>query len=98
VPKVQESSTTEVLLIRDELANMVWGVERVVPIASGESKPGSEAAFETLAFYRRELAARPGVVPPTLLDPRRVRALRGHDERARELDPVHPGPCRGFKP
>ena len=30
----------EVVLARDEMANMVWGIERVVPLTSGESKPG----------------------------------------------------------
>jgi hypothetical protein len=50
-PKVQESRPIEeVLFIRDEVANMVWGVERTVPLPSGARKPGSEAATETLSF------------------------------------------------
>lgn len=65
VPKIQEGAPLEVvLLVRDELANMVWGVERTVPLASGGAKPGAEAAAETLAFYRRELEARLGAAPP----------------------------------
>lgn len=52
VPKVQEGDPLEeVVLIRDEMANMVWGVERVVTLASGHSRPGSEAADETRRFF-----------------------------------------------
>jgi hypothetical protein len=54
VPKIQEGDPIEsVALIRDEVANMVWGVERVVPLPSGDAKPGAEAAAETLAYLRR---------------------------------------------
>lgn len=59
VPKIQESAPIEeVLLIRDEMANMVWGIENKVPLPSGGAKPGAEAATETLAFFKR------GVIPP----------------------------------
>jgi hypothetical protein len=55
--KVQESKPLdEVALVRDEVANMVWGVEKTVPLATGVGKSGSEAAAETLAYYRRLLA------------------------------------------
>ena len=37
----------EVLLVRDEVANMAWGIEKTVPLASGISRPGSEAAKRT---------------------------------------------------
>jgi hypothetical protein len=68
VPKIQESPPTEeILLIRDEIANMVWGVEKTVPLASGESKPGAEAARETLAFFKNHLAARLGGTPTPLI-------------------------------
>jgi hypothetical protein len=69
--KIQESAPTEeVALIRDEVANMVWGVERTVPLASGDTKPGLEAARETRAFFEAELAARlGGVVPPPPIPP-----------------------------
>ena len=45
----------EVLLARDEMANMVWGIECTVPLPSGESKNGREAAYETRDFYERAL-------------------------------------------
>lgn len=65
VPKIQESPPTEdILLVRDEVANMVWGVEKTVPLASGQSKRGLEAARETLAFFQNELATRLGGSPP----------------------------------
>jgi hypothetical protein len=50
-PKVQESTAQEqVVLVRDEMANMVWGVERQVPLPSGAPKGGHEAARELRAF------------------------------------------------
>lgn len=52
----------DVVLMRDEVANMVWGVERVVTLATGAGKRGSEVAEAALA-HRRRLAA--GTTPPT---------------------------------
>lgn len=50
-PKVQESAAQEqVVLVRDEMANMVWGVERQIPLPSGSPKGGHEAARELRAF------------------------------------------------
>jgi hypothetical protein len=47
VPKMQESKPLEeVVFIRDEMANMVWGIETVVPLPGGSSKSGFEAAAE----------------------------------------------------
>src|SRR6185369_2879035 len=47
----QEGAPLEdVRLVRDEVANMVWGIEASVPLASGASKPGAEAAAELRAF------------------------------------------------
>jgi hypothetical protein len=54
VPMVSEGPPAEeVLLIRDENANMVWGVERVVPLATGDGRRGADAAGETLEHRRR---------------------------------------------
>jgi len=56
VPKIQEGRPLEeVMMIRDEVANMVWGVEQTIPLPTGGSKRGAEAATETLAYYRRLL-------------------------------------------
>jgi hypothetical protein len=43
----------EVLLARDELSNLVWGVERTVPLPDGESRPGLEISAEMLAYQQR---------------------------------------------
>ncbi len=50
----------EIMFARDEMANMVWGVERTIPLPSGEPKRGREAAEETHAFFLRESERRLG--------------------------------------
>ena len=62
----------EVVLIRDENANMVWGVERVVPLATGDGRPGREAAAETLEHRRR---LRPPSTPPAPAAPIAYQAM-----------------------
>jgi hypothetical protein len=53
-PQIHEGAAIEeVALIRDEIANMVWGVERRVPIPSGDPRPGPETARQTLAYMER---------------------------------------------
>jgi hypothetical protein len=65
-PKVQESSPIEeVALIRDEIANMVWGIERRVPLPSGGVKPGTEAAREYRAWLQGLVGAPTPPPPPT---------------------------------
>jgi len=54
VPKIQESAPLEeIMLVRDEMANMVWAIETIIPLATGSSKAGSEAAIETYNYYQR---------------------------------------------
>ena len=92
VPKIQESPPTEdVMIVRDEVANMVWGVERTVPIASGGSKPGLEAARQTLAFLEAQLAARRGgpPPPPAASAPIRYRVMSTVPENWIPFIPVH---------
>lgn len=46
-PKILEAPPSEqVYLLRDEAANMVWAVEGKVPLLTGKSKAGKEAAEE----------------------------------------------------
>ncbi len=46
-PKVLEGRPLEeIYMLRDEVANMVWGVESLVPLATGKSKRGKEAGLE----------------------------------------------------
>jgi hypothetical protein len=61
VAKIQESKPTEeIMLIRDEVANMVWGIENSIPLPTGEAKRGAEAARQTVAYLTGLL----GVAPP----------------------------------
>lgn len=62
VPKVQEGTPLEeVLMIRDEMANMVWAIEKQIPSPAGGAKRGADAARETLAFLQRWVAEHGGV-------------------------------------
>jgi hypothetical protein len=54
----------EVMLTRDEVANMVWGIEAAAPMPTGEAKPGREAAFELRSFLERLLGSSAGDVVP----------------------------------
>jgi hypothetical protein len=54
----------EVSLIRDENANLVWGVERTVRVATGESRRGTEVSAEVVA-QRRRLFPTPDPGAPT---------------------------------
>ncbi|SEF80913.1 hypothetical protein SAMN05444920_101724 [Nonomuraea solani] len=65
VPKAASGPPLEeVTLIRDENANMVWGIERTVRLPTGQGRSGSEVAAEILAHRLRLFPP----VPPT--DPR----------------------------
>lgn len=63
VPKVQSGPPLEaVALIRDEMANMVWGIEATVPLPHGEGRAGAGAAAETADFFRK-LRSAPAAAP-----------------------------------
>jgi hypothetical protein len=99
VPKIQESDPTEeVLLLRDEVANMVWGVEELVPVASGASKRGSEAAAELRGFFERRLASQLALGPAPDRDfaaPVYYKAMTNVPEQWIPFIPVHvPGSNR----
>ena len=72
--------TEDVMLIRDEVANMVWGVERDDPARRpARAKRGIEAARQTRAFFEAQLAApprRPAPPPPCRRPPPRRSATR----------------------
>jgi hypothetical protein len=63
VPGAEGPPTEEALLVRDEAANMVWGIERTVWLSSGLPMPGEEAARETLG-YRQQLHPPPATLAP----------------------------------
>jgi hypothetical protein len=67
--KRHESPPAEdVMLVRDKVANMVWGVETLVPLANGEARRGLEAARQTRAWLEALLAAS-GAAPPVAAPP-----------------------------
>ncbi len=95
VPKVQEAEPIEqVALVRDEMANMVWGIETVVMLASGRGTRGVEAAYQTRAQYERLLGApATTAVPPAA--PVRYQVMNSVPENWIPFTPVHvPGSNR----
>jgi hypothetical protein len=69
VPKIQESEPLEtVQLTRDEMANMVWGVETRIALPSGDSVSGRTAALETQRYFRRLVEEAGPVVPVEPID------------------------------
>lgn len=63
--KIQEGSPREeVLLARDEVLNSVWAFEERIALATGDTKPGGEAAREVRAFYEAALARQLSASPP----------------------------------
>ncbi len=62
VPKVQNGAPREVVaLARDEMANMVWGIETTIPLPSGGTRSGSVAASEFHDHLQGQLDAAGGV-------------------------------------
>jgi hypothetical protein len=61
--KVDESRPVEtVLLARDEMANMVWGIERTIPGVLGAGVDGFESALALSNYFRQQHPA-PAVAP-----------------------------------
>jgi len=58
VPKIQEGPEMErFVMVRDEIANMVWGIEIDITLPSGKRDKAAEAARELRTFYKRLLPA-----------------------------------------
>jgi hypothetical protein len=88
VTKILRSPPSEdILLLRDEVANMVWGVEQTIPVATGESKRGIEAARQTLAFLQALVGPAPAPVPANA--PIRYRVMNTVPENWIPFIPVH---------
>ncbi|HEX7745059.1 MAG TPA: hypothetical protein VF462_07345 [Micromonosporaceae bacterium] len=88
-PHVQESRPVEeVVFIRDEMANMVWGIERRVPLPSGSSRPGVEAAREYREYLQR-LVPTPAGPPPEPAAPIRYQVMNTVSEHWIPFIPAH---------
>jgi hypothetical protein len=62
--KVQESEPVEAIqLTRDEMANMVWGIETAIALPNGEAKNGRRTAQETRSYFKRLVEAGPVPAP-----------------------------------
>lgn len=62
VPKIQDGAPLEeIALTRDEMANMVWGIETMVPLPSGWTRAGNVAAGEYHDHLQALLDAAGGV-------------------------------------
>jgi hypothetical protein len=77
----------EVFLVRDEVANMAWGVEKTVPLASGISRPGSEVAKQTFNYLQGLIPG--GATPPPMAAAVRYQAMNSVPENWIPLIPVH---------
>jgi len=95
VAKVQESDVLEkVNFVRDEMANMVWGIEDYVPLPHGLGRAGNGAAAETLRFFEQLL---PPASAPSLSNEAKIRyeVMSAVPENWIPLIPVHiPGDNR----
>jgi hypothetical protein len=100
VPKIQEGKPVEeVLFIRDEMANMVWGIEARVPMVDGYSIPGYEAGVDLKQFYERLVSTTPAPEPPDAAAPVRYQVMSNYvPENWIPFIPVHvPGSNREIR-
>jgi len=73
-PKVQESAPFEaVMLVRDEMANMVWAIEKTVPAPEGRGASGADAGRETRAFHQSFVPLAAPAPPNAARDEARIR-------------------------
>ena len=64
IAKAQEGAPQEeVYFIRDEMANMVWAIETVIPLVTGHGRSGKDAALE-VQRYQERLVNESGPVAP----------------------------------
>ncbi|HVQ90230.1 MAG TPA: hypothetical protein VMU51_04270 [Mycobacteriales bacterium] len=95
LPQTTEGQPLEdVLLLRDEVGNLVWGVERTVPLATGVGRRGAETAHESLAHRTRLVGADP-VDPPAPAAPIAYQVMSTVPENWIPFVPMHvPGDNR----
>ena len=65
VIKTMESEALEkVTFLRDEMANMVWGIESIIPDGKGGGTEGTEAATKLFRYLESIAPPPPAVAPP----------------------------------
>ena len=90
LPKAQNGPLLdEVFLVRDEVANMVWGVEKAVPLPTGVSRRGDEVAAQTRNFLQSLVAAGGPPPPPPMTAPVRYQVMNTVPENWIPFLPVH---------
>ena len=90
------SDLEEVMLVRDEVANMAWGVERTVAQAAGFSRSGREVARQTAGYLQALIGA--GAPPPPLTADSRYQVMNSVPENWIPFVPVHiPGSNRSIQ-
>jgi hypothetical protein len=77
----------EVELTRDETANMVWAIERVVPTVTGRGRSGKDEARGTRSYHERLVGAVSS--PPAYRAPVFYDAMTGVPENFIPFVPVH---------
>jgi len=87
--KAQASpAVEEVMLVRDEVANMVWGVEKTVALPTGAGRRGAEVAAQTLSFLQNVAGVSPPAVP-AMAAPVRYQVMNTVPEYWIPFIPVH---------
>jgi hypothetical protein len=100
IAKSQSSPPTEeVYLVRDEVANMAWGVEKTVALPTGVNRMGSEVAAQTVSFLQNLISGgAPPPPPPPMAAPVRYQVMNTVPENWIPLIPVHvPGNNRDIQ-
>lgn len=88
LPNIHASpAMEEVFLVRDEVANMAWGVETTVELASGISRPGGEVATQTFNYLQGLIPG--GTTPPPMTAPVRYQVMNSVPENWIPFIPVH---------
>ena len=61
---LEERPLEEIALVRDEVANMVWGIENMVPLPNGIAKRGRQTGIELRQHMVRIVEHESETVPP----------------------------------
>ncbi len=83
----------DITFTRDEMANMVWGIEKTIPLPSGPPAFGAEAARDTRGWFLRryqQVHGAPPTPPPAAEDAHiRYQVMSSVPEQWIPMIPVH---------